>query len=78
MLLCFLTLQLGTAEAYAQNRMSVRGNLQRAMSLIRCLHTLESLLFPSWISKKILKRVPKLSFSSQIQRLQIYSLILIG
>lgn len=50
--------KMGTAKAYAEHRLSVKGDLVEAMRLIRCLNIVEHYLFPAFISKNILKRHP--------------------
>lgn len=63
---------MGTEQGFAQNRMTVKGDIPLAMSLIRCINRLEALLFPAVISRRLLKRVPKMGFQDQIVRLKIY------
>lgn len=67
------TAQLGTDRAYAQHRMSAKGDLTYTMSVIRCLDIVETYLFPRLISKRILKRVPKIpGIKRHLIRLRIY------
>jgi hypothetical protein len=66
------TTQLGTADAYAEHRMSVKGDIAIAMSLIRCLNTLEEYLFPKIINNRILKRVSPMTLERHINRVLIY------
>jgi len=68
-----LTAQLGTAEATCQHKIGVKGSLPITMSFIRCLNIVETYLFPKFIVKRILRRVPKISFfKKQKNRLFIY------
>lgn len=67
------TAQVGTAKAYAEHRMSVKGDLAKAMILIRCLNILEGHLFPKIINKRILKQVPPMGLKKQGVRLIIYT-----
>jgi hypothetical protein len=53
-----LTAQMGTPQAFAEHRISVRGNLPEAMRLIRCLNYVQYYLFPAFIAGKVMKRLP--------------------
>jgi hypothetical protein len=57
-----LTAQVGTAQAYSEHRLAVRGDLVLALSIIRCLNVIERYLFPTFIAKNILRRLPQISF----------------
>lgn len=56
----FLTLtgQIGVAQSYCQHRMLVYGDIYSAMGIVRIMDSVENYLFPSFITKKILKRRP--------------------
>ena len=69
-----LTGQLGTPQGYAEHRMSVKGDLARAMSLIRCLNLVEFYLFPGFMAGKILKRLPPMTVKRFGVRLYVYLL----
>jgi len=56
-----LTPQIGAAQAFAERRMTVKGDLAYAMAFTRCLNTLLTLLYPKFISKRLLKRVPPMT-----------------
>ncbi len=56
-----VTAQMGTFQAYAQNRIALEGNTVDAMILTRCLNTVEAYLFPKFVSRRILKRLPKMT-----------------
>lgn len=66
--------QMGTPQGYAEHRMSVKGDLARAMSLIRCLNLVEFYLFPGFIARKILKRLPGMTLRRFGLRLHVYFL----
>lgn len=66
------TTQLSSHNAYAQHRMSVRGDNDKAMQLIRCLNIVQFLLFPGFISKRILKRQPEMTKDRWMTRLYAY------
>jgi hypothetical protein len=69
-----MTARIGTAQAYAQNRLALEGNIADSMTLTRCLNIVEAYLFPRFISKRILKRPPEMGIKRQFTRLLIYSL----
>ena len=50
---------IGISQAYAQHRFTLKGEIEKAMSLVRCIDTIEAYLFPKFITKKILKQIPK-------------------
>jgi hypothetical protein len=66
------TAQCGTCQGFAENRFIVNGDISMAMSLTRCLNVIQGYLFPSLISKLILKRVPPMPLYKQLVRLYIY------
>jgi len=53
-----LTAQSGTPRAFAEHRISVRGHLPEAMRLIRCLNYVQYYLFPAFIARRVIKRLP--------------------
>jgi aldehyde:ferredoxin oxidoreductase len=68
-----MTAQVGTARAYAEHRMSVKGDLSTAMSIIRCLNIVERYLFPTLIAKNVIKRLPPIPFYIRhLRRLWVY------
>lgn len=54
-----LTGRLGVARAYAEHRFTLKGDIATAMGMVRCIELVESYLFPKFITKNILKEVPK-------------------
>jgi len=46
----------GILDAFAEHRLTVRGDLKVGMSLIRCLHIVEGYLFPDFVTRRILPR----------------------
>ena len=66
------TAQIGTPQGYAEHRMSIKGDIGQAMSLIRCLNIVQAYLFPKIISKRILKRVPNFTIKKHLNRFIIY------
>ena len=75
-----LTGQLGPDAAYAQHAMSARGDLSYTVSVVRVLDTVEAYLFPSIISKNLMKSLPPIPFwRKHLLRLKAYTLgLLIG
>jgi hypothetical protein len=63
---------LGVEQGFAQNRMTVLGDIPTALSLIRCINRLEAYLFPKILSQRILKKVPNLGIHGQLIRLRLY------
>lgn len=57
-----LTAQIGTPRAYIEHRIAVRGDLVYGLSVIRCLNIIERYLFPSFIARRILRRLPDIPF----------------
>ncbi len=70
--LLMVTAQIGTFHAYAQNRIALEGNIVDAMILTRCLNAVEAYLFPKFVSRKILKRLPKMTPRRFCVRFLIY------
>lgn len=54
-----LTGRQGVARAYAEHRFTLKGDIAIAMVVVRCVDLVESYLFPKFITKNILKEVPK-------------------
>lgn len=70
-----LTGQLGPDAAYAQHAMSARGDLSYTVSVVRVLDTVEAYLFPSIISKNLMKSLPPIPFGRKhLLRLKAYTL----
>jgi hypothetical protein len=66
------TAQCGTCQGFAESRFIVNGDIPLGMSLIRCLNIIQGYLFPSLISRLILKRVPPMPLYKHLVRLYIY------
>lgn len=58
--------------AFAQHRMIVWGNINQAVALVRIIGTTEAYLFPKFIIKKAMRRVPK----KQAPSLFVYVMLL--
>jgi len=61
-------------KAFTQNRLMVYGNTADSMVLIRILNVVQAYLFPPFLSKRVLKRVPKFSIGQHIGRLRLYTI----
>jgi len=61
-------------KAFTQNRLMVYGNTGDSMVLIRILNVVQAYLFPPFLSKRVLKRVPKFSLGQHIGRLRLYTI----
>ena len=59
--------------AFAQNRIMVYGDVSQSMILIKVLNIVQAYLFPPILSKNVLKRVPKFTFSQHIGRIRVYT-----
>lgn len=59
-----VTAQLGVAEAQAQHRFTLKGDINQAMSVVRCMCLAERYLFPAFLAKKVLRRLDKKEVSS--------------
>lgn len=51
--------RLGVSQAYAEHRFTLKGEISKAMSIVRCVDIVEAYLFPKFITKSILKEQPK-------------------
>lgn len=60
-------------QAFTQNRIQAFGHIPNSMILIRILNTVQAYLFPPFLSKRVLKRVPNFNFSQHIGRLRVYT-----
>ena len=70
-----LTARLSTVDGFAQNRLSVVGDLAAAMQLTRLLDRIQSLLYPEWIAKRVVKRVSPMPMAEKLwKRVWLYLL----
>lgn len=53
-----LTGQTGIDVAYAQHAMCARGDLSNTVSVVRVLNIAEAYLFPGFIARRLMKRMP--------------------
>ena len=66
--------QMGVAQAYAQHKFVLRGNMALAMPFVRCVDITEGYLFPDLLAKRILKRLPE----KEVSTARVYGSILLG
>jgi hypothetical protein len=69
-----LTGMCGIAEAYAQHRFAMKGDIAATMQLVRCMELAEAYLFPRVLSRRILKAVP----DKQVSSLRVYAAVVFG
>lgn len=68
-----LTGQLGIDTAYAQHAMCARGDLSNTVSVVRVLNIVEAYLFPAFMARRLMKRLPPIPFlRKQLLRLRTY------
>jgi len=56
--------QQSIAQAYAQRRLTMKGDLTFAMSVVRVILITEAYLFPGFITRRIMQRVPRRAVSA--------------
>jgi hypothetical protein len=67
--------QISTAQAYAEHRISVKGELPMAMALVRCTNIVETYLLPGPVARRMVKRLPSIpAVQRYAVRLLIYVL----
>ncbi len=54
-----VTGRFGVSKAYAEHRFLLQGEIKDAMSFVRVIDRTEGYLFPKFITKSILKEIPK-------------------
>ncbi|MBF0229063.1 MAG: SCP2 sterol-binding domain-containing protein [Desulfamplus sp.] len=74
-----MTPQMGSHQAFAERRMSIKGDLGIATVFTRVLVIVMSVLYPEFIVKRLVKRVPPLTLKRAGLRVWLYTLgILLG
>lgn len=66
--------QLGVAQAYAQHKFTMKGDMAMTMAFVRCVDLTEAYLFPAILAKRILKRLPK----KEVATAGVYRAVLLG
>mgnify|MGYP005841657353 CR=1 FL=1 len=73
------TFQISVYTAYAQNGISVSGDLAATMGIMRCLALVEDYLIPRMITRRILKRKPRTPcMKRHLRRLALYICVVLG
>ena len=62
---------MGSEQASAEHRMTLRGDLAIALSLIRIINLIEVYLYPKIISRRLVKKVPRLTLKQHVLRVYI-------
>lgn len=60
--------RIGIDRAYAEHRFTLKGDIAYGMTVVRCMYLVENYLFPRFMTKKILKRIPE----KEVCSLRIY------
>ena len=55
--------RIGISTAYARHSFTLKGDISTAISIVRCINIIEAYLFPKFITKNILKEIPKKNLS---------------
>lgn len=63
---------IGAAEAFAEHRLSVSGDISHGIKITKCMNIVQFYLFPKILSKNILRTVPELTFKRLLGRVRIY------
>jgi len=71
--LALFTARLSFSAAFAQHRVSVAGDIARAMSVYRCFNQVQFYLLPAMVARKVLKRKPQFSWRALLVRCYIWS-----
>lgn len=66
--------QISVAQAYAQHKFVLRGNMAMAMPFVRCVDITEGYLFPDILAKRILKRLPE----KEVSTARVYRAVIFG
>jgi len=56
----------GTAQAFANDRMSLGGDAALAMKIVRCLDRLEVVVLPRFIAQRAVKRYPDIGLATKL------------
>ena len=66
-----LTAREGISKAYAEHRFILKGDITKAMSLVRCIDIVETYLFPKVIAKNLVKTIKKIKISKLVTYLRV-------
>lgn len=66
-----LTAREGISKAYAEHRFILKGDITKAMSLVRCIDIVETYLFPKVIAKNLVKTIKKIKIPKLVTYLRV-------
>jgi hypothetical protein len=69
-----ITTQSGIPQVYAAHGIAVVGNVAKSMALIRMIDVVEAYLYPEFMSKNILKELPKMGISGYWNKLHLLTI----
>ncbi|MDY0132306.1 MAG: hypothetical protein RBR53_06515 [Desulforegulaceae bacterium] len=73
-----LTPLMGVPQGFSESRFIVIGDVAKAMSFTRCLNRILAYLYPDFLCKNLMRRIPKISFSKRMsKRLYFYTIGLV-
>jgi len=64
----------GTHKVYAEHKVGVKGRITNSLVVTRLMYRTQSLLFPKFLHKNILKKSPEFSFKRLVDMMHIYTL----
>ena len=67
-----LTPQISIPQGNAEHRLSIVGDLSRTTAYVRCVNKILFYLYPRFICKRLVKRLPAMDFKAQQTRLYVY------
>jgi hypothetical protein len=63
----------GSHQAFAENRILVKGDLAKTMEINRVVNIVNAYLLPGIVVKRVLKRPPKMTLKSYINKGKVYA-----
>ncbi len=74
-----LTPQMGVPQGFAEHRFILIGDVAKAMSFTRCLNIILTYLYPDFICKNLMRRIPEINISKRIlKRAYFYTIGMIA
>ncbi|MBF0200945.1 MAG: hypothetical protein HQK66_06475 [Desulfamplus sp.] len=68
-----LTPQMGAPQAFAERRMSIKGDLGGAIVFTRAMVELMAMLYPPFLLRPLVKRLPSFSWKRFMLSLRLYA-----
>jgi hypothetical protein len=73
-----LTPLMGVPQGFAEHRFIVIGDVSKAMAFTRCLNRILAYLYPDFLCKNLMRRIPEISFMKRMSnRLYFYTIGLV-